>query len=102
MADIVAYLYSLRYFEGAGRPELGQRMIRDKGCLDCHSLGNEGQGGELDLIRTPRSDSPVSVIAALWNHVTLLEELPVQGEHEWPSFEESEMADLVAFFLAQP
>ncbi len=101
MADIVAYLYSLKYFEGAGRPELGRKVIREKGCLECHSLGDEGQGGELDLIRTPRPDSPVSVIAAMWNHVTLLEELPLEGEHAWPSFEEGEMADLVAFFLAR-
>jgi hypothetical protein len=37
----------------------------------------------------------------MWNHVTLLEELPLEGEHAWPSFEEGEMADLVAFFLAR-
>ncbi len=102
MADIVAYLHSLKYFEGAGRAELGRRAIRDKGCLDCHSLGNEGQGGVLDLSRTPDLDTPVSVIAALWNHVTLLESLPREGGHAWPSFEETEMANLVSFFQALP
>lgn len=102
MADIVAYLQSLRYFEGAGRPELGRRAIRDKGCLDCHSLGGEGQGEVLDLSRTPELDTPVSVIAALWNHVILLEHLPREGGHPWPSFDETEMANLVSFFQALP
>ena len=102
MADIVAYLHSLKYFEGAGRAELGRRAIRDKGCLDCHSLGNEGQGGVLDLSQTPGLDTPVSVIAALWNHVILLEQLPREGGPPWPSFEESEMANLVSFLNAQP
>lgn len=102
MADIVAYLYSLRYFQGAGNPELGRETIRQKGCLDCHSLGAEGQGGELDLSQTPGLDSPQSVIAALWNHVALLEELPAQGRDSWPSIEDSEMANVVAFMLALP
>ena len=102
MADIVAYLHSLRYFEGAGRPELGRKAIRDKGCLDCHSLGGEGQGEVLDLSQAPELDTPVSVIAALWNHVILLEHLPREGGDPWPSFEETEMANLVSFLNAQP
>lgn len=102
MSDIVAYLQSLRYFEGEGRPELGRRAIRDKGCLDCHSLGGEGQAEVLDLSRTPELDTPASVIAALWNHVILLEHLPREGDHPWPSIEETEMANLVSFFQALP
>jgi mono/diheme cytochrome c family protein len=102
MADVVAYLYSLRYFEGAGRPELGRVTIRDRGCLDCHSLDGEGREGARDLTRTPELDTPVSVIAALWNHVTLLEDLPRHGGQSWPSFDEQEMANLVSFFQAQP
>ena len=101
MADIVAYLYSLRYFEGAGDPELGRGTIRDKGCLGCHSLGGEGYGSAQELTRTPELDTSVSVIAALWNHVVLLQDLPEEGERRWPSFEESEMANLVSFFQAQ-
>lgn len=102
MADIVAFLYSFRYFEGAGNPELGRRTIRDKGCLECHSLDGEGHRGAQELTRTPDLDTPVSVIAALWNHVVLLEDLTEEGGQPWPSFEESEMANLVAFFQAQP
>ena len=102
MADIVAYLYSLRYFRGAGNPDLGREIISAKGCLDCHSLGAEGQRGESDLNRTPGLDSPASVIAALWNHVALLDKLPARGTDSWPSIEENEMANLVAFLLASP
>ncbi len=101
MADIMAYLYSLRYFEGAGSPEVGRRTIRDKGCLDCHTLGGDNRGEPLDLVETSDLDTPVAVIAALWNHVNLLEHLSRDGGHTWPSLAESDMANLVAFFHAQ-
>jgi len=101
MADIVAFLHSLRYFEGAGDPDLGREVIRDKGCLECHSLDGRGSGGEHELTSALGLDSPVAVIAALWNHVILLGDLPEEGGQPWPLFGEEEMANLAAFFVAQ-
>jgi len=102
MADIVAFLYTLRYFEGGGDPELGRSTIREKRCLECHSLDGEGRKDAHELTRTHDLDTPNSVIAALWNHVTLFENLPEEREHAWPQFDEGEMANLVAFLQAQP
>jgi mono/diheme cytochrome c family protein len=97
MADIVAYLYSLRYFDGAGDPGAGRRRIRESGCLDCHSLGGDGRDSAPDLARSDGADSPADVIAALWNHVLLLSEIRQEGSAPWPYFEDREMADVVAF-----
>jgi mono/diheme cytochrome c family protein len=101
MADIVAFLYSLRYFEGAGDPELGRGVIRDKGCLQCHSLDGRGSAGEHELTGMRGLDSPVAVIAALWNHVILLGEPGEESGQTWPLFGEEEMANVVSFFVAQ-
>ena len=63
MADIVAYLYSLRFFEASGDPVLGRKQIRDKGCLDCHYLDGRGEGPESELSGIRGLDSPAAVMA---------------------------------------
>lgn len=95
MADIVAYLYSLRYFEGAGIASRGARVVRTRGCLECHSL--EGRGGDdaPDLAGARHLTSPAAVIAAMWNHISAAPDLPDPGG--WPSLSPREMADVAAY-----
>jgi len=99
MADIVAYLYSLRFFEASGDAVRGRRRIKDNGCLDCHSLDGSGQGTASEISRVEGLDSPPAVLAALWNHIGAALE---PGGDSWPIFEDHEMADLVAFLVARP
>ena len=43
MADITAYLYSAYYFESTtGRAGRGRELIRQKGCLGCHTIYRKG------------------------------------------------------------
>lgn len=102
MADIVAYLYSVRYFRESGNADTGRRRLRDKGCLDCHSIDGRGGGNAPDLGQVRGLGSPPAVIAALWNHLgvdTGVEEAHVE---EWPAIRPEEMADIVAFFRMLP
>jgi hypothetical protein len=43
-------------------------------------------------------DSPASVIAALWNHGSMMTEKLPQRNFSWPQLEPDEMAHLMAFF----
>ena len=100
MADIVAYLSSVRYFGESGRSARGSRHIRAKGCLECHSLnGQGGDGSTGDLAWTMGLDSPAAVIAAMWNH-TLITETKDGRRLSWPAVTAGEMADLAAFIQA--
>lgn len=97
MADLVAYLYSLRYFAESGDPNRGRLLIRQKGCLDCHSLdGRVGSVGG-DLSRPQGLSSPASVVSALWNHTLIVEEQAAAEKGYWPIFRPGEVADLTAF-----
>ena len=96
MADLVGYLYSVKYFAQAGDPERGRRRVRDKGCLDCHSLNGRGGRAAGDIAEVRGLSSPAAVIAALWNH-TLLNDETGGLVVSWPVFRSGEMADLVAF-----
>lgn len=97
IADLVAYLYAVRYFAGPGDPAKGRELAATKGCLTCHTVW--GKGGKVagDLARAKDLESSPAVIAALWNHIILMEQWPERQRISWPRFSPGEMADLVAF-----
>jgi len=95
MADIVAYLYSVRYFGNAGSPPNGYAVLSQKGCLHCHAISGERGKTASDLTRAKGLDTPAAVLAALWNHAVVTP--TVAGKKVgWPEFRPQEMADLVA------
>ena len=94
MADIVAYLYSVRYF-ASGSAQPGYAVASRKGCLNCHALRGERGKSASDLTKAKGLDSPAAVLAALWNH-TLLTPTVSGKKLDWPGFTPQEMADLMA------
>ncbi len=100
MADLVAYLYAVRYLAEPGDPRKGRELATIKGCLVCHSL--EGTGGKVgpDLAKAKGLDSAAAVIAALWNHGFIMAERAERRHVAWPRFRPEEMAHLVAFLQA--
>ncbi|HET8529563.1 MAG TPA: c-type cytochrome [Methylomirabilota bacterium] len=94
MADIVAYLYSVRYF-ASGSVQPGYAVASQKGCLNCHALRGERGKTASDLTKAKGLDSPAAVLAALWNH-TLVTPTVSGKKLDWPGFTPQEMADLIA------
>jgi cytochrome c551/c552 len=96
MADLVAYLYSVQYFAEAGDPDAGKRILGQKGCLDCHSLGGQGGDAAADLLGATDVDSPARVIAEMWSHSELMMAAGIT-EETWPRLEADQLADITAF-----
>ena len=96
MADIVAYLYSVRYFQ-SGDPRNGVQVAVSKGCLGCHSLYGERGKVASDLARAKGLDSPAAVLSALWNHAFVKAPSSARAKAPWPELSAAEMADLVAY-----
>ena len=99
MADIVAYLYSVQYFQPEGNAVAGSALLQSRGCLGCHSLHGRGGRRAGDLARPRQAGSLTEVMAALWNHGQLLPQA-AEGRVSWPKLTPEEMADLTAFFLS--
>lgn len=95
MADIVAYLYSVQYFEESGDAQTGRRLVEQRGCLQCHGLAGRGGDRAVDLTEIRPLPSPAAVTAALWNHITITAD--EGGPATWPRFRPSELADLTAY-----
>lgn len=94
MAHLVAYLYSVQYFADSGDPRRGRNHVREKGCLRCHSLRGRGGTTAGDLARVSGLRTDAAVIAALWNHVEVVDD---RGTEAWPSLGAVEMADVIAY-----
>jgi mono/diheme cytochrome c family protein len=97
MADIVAYLYAVRYFGGAGDPRRGTLVAANKGCLACHGLHGERGKPASDLAQARGLASPAGVLAALWNHAFIAEPAARGKVASWSEIRPDEMADLTAF-----
>lgn len=95
MADLVAYLYAVGYFADSGRSSRGRALVESRGCLACHALGAAGGERASDLAGGAGPETPAGAVAALWNHVEVLE----AGGDPWASVTSAEMADIVAFLL---
>lgn len=86
ISDLLGYLWSEGYFEAPGSVKKGQKVFQSKHCNVCHA-GWPGQGV---------CDS-AAMISALWKHLpAAAQSLKAKG-FEWPSFNDSDMADLIAF-----
>lgn len=98
MADVIAYLYFTRYVDSPGNMARGKNLFEQKGCSQCHSLGQD-RAGKIgpNLSNTPSISSPVHLITAMWNHAPAMEQLVQQKGLAWPSFDGDEMRDLVEF-----
>lgn len=95
--DLVGFLFTQNYLEGAGDRDFGKRLFERKSCIQCHQIGGVGGviGPSLDTFG--QSGSPMNVAAAMWNHgPEMTEAMRAQGI-ERPTLTAAELRDLVAY-----
>jgi len=101
LADLVAFLYFLNYFDEPGEATRGKALFAEKHCIRCHAVGREGGvvGPRLDAI--PRGEPPLRIAQALWNHGPAMTAAMRRMGLEPPRFGGGEFLDLVAFLRSQ-
>jgi cytochrome c2 len=96
MANLVAYLFTRRYFDQEGNPGRGARVFESKGCASCHDRGRHETGAP-DLTASTERYSPVTVAASLFRHGPSMLETMRSRNVKWPQFTMAEMQDLIGF-----
>jgi len=96
MSDLVAFLFSQRYFFEPGDPKRGERLYESKSCSHCHDVRRRETGAP-DLSRTIEAYSPIILTSAAWQHGTAMMRAMKQQRIDWPEFKGREMADLIAY-----
>jgi len=101
MADVVGYLYSVKYFAQPGTSDAGRLLVSSRGCVQCHALMGRGGNGAPDLSAMQHLGTPAAVIAALWNH-GLVARGSAEARSSWPTLKARDIASLTEFLAAAP
>jgi cytochrome c2 len=80
-----------------GDPAAGSRIFLERGCAGCHSIwGNGGTlGPDFALVGAGRSLQQLAGV--FWNHTPRMIETVRDRGVEWPTFSETELADIISY-----
>ncbi len=97
MADLIAFLYGLRYFEPGGSPQMGGSVFMKRGCAECHGADAAGTSRGPSLRRRGTNMTTTSLAQVLWQHGPMMYERARKAGIPWPTLNENDIGDLVAF-----
>jgi nitric oxide reductase subunit C len=92
-ANLIAYLFSIRYFDEPGDPERGKAIFVKKQCNLCHGKGSK----KLDLSRLKGQISPILMAEMMWNHGPDMLERMRKAKVPWQKIDGKEMVDLMEY-----
>ena len=95
--DLIAFLFTLDYFDPPGDVEAGKRLFGEKKCVVCHQVGTYGGVVGPSLDHLGNYGSPILVAAAMWNHGPAMEAQMQAHGIKRPTFSGSELMDLISY-----
>ncbi len=101
MADLIFYLYFLRFLEQTGDPVRGKNLVEAKGCAKCHAIGGRGAIVGPDLAKAEHFGSFIAFAASMWNHNLEMQKRMTEFKIPFPRFAEDEMIDVLAYIRSQ-
>lgn len=96
MADVIAFLYYLRFYDTEGDAAKGETLFSQKGCVGCHTTGGQSSIGP-DLTASQAVLTPLGLATAMWDHAPAMYDRIQLTESDWPRFEDDEMRDLSVY-----
>ena len=100
LADLVAFLASLRYFEPSGSPQQGAALFVERGCAVCHGTQAEGTRYGPALRGRAKSFTAITLATALWKDGPKMYRRTQELKVQWPDLTEGDTGNLVSFLNA--
>jgi cytochrome c2 len=100
MADVIAFLYGLNYFQSGGSPAGGRTLFTARGCSGCHGASGQGTTRGPELRKRGELFTSISLATSLWRHGPEMYERCKRQGIAWPTLGENDVADLVSFLNA--
>lgn len=92
MRDLLGFLWARQFFQDAGSAAAGRKVYASKRCASCH----EGAPAKAPKLAAGGFNG-ASMVAALWRHGPAMLSVMRQEGVPWPRFEDTQMADLIAY-----
>jgi mono/diheme cytochrome c family protein len=96
MADVIAFLYYLRFYDMEGDAGKGLLLFVQKGCVGCHPEDGQSSIGP-DLSQSRVVLTPLGLATAMWDHAPAMYDQIQSADADWPRFEDDEMRDLSVY-----
>ena len=95
--DLIAFLFTLDYFDRPGNLERGRRLFAGERCIVCHQVAGTGGaiGPNLDVLK--EHGSPLFIAAAMWNHGPAMADAMRARGIRRPTLTGSEVGALVTY-----
>lgn len=97
MADVFALINFARQLDEPGDPAQGEKILRTKGCTQCHSIDMVGGTVGPDLAKWGSYANPIIWAQRMWEHAPMMEETMQRSEIQWPKLEGSDLVHIVAY-----
>ncbi|UCF65848.1 MAG: c-type cytochrome [bacterium] len=97
IADLIAYLYFIKFEDKPGNPGQGEKLFTDKGCTSCHNKDRLGPTLMGRLRESSTTFTSIDMAQVMWNHAPVMEERVLEKTLQWPKLTGNEMIDLYAF-----
>ena len=97
MGSLFSFLYFIRFIDEAGDPVRGESVAHRKKCVLCHAteLGEKSAGPNFRKLGA--GVNPILWTQSMWNHAPPMHERMRTEGLAWPTFEENEMVDMIAY-----
>jgi cytochrome c551/c552 len=97
MTDLIAFVYSLQYFDPPGSALVGKSIFGWRGCSMCHGKCAEGTHHAPGLRGHGKNYNSISLATALWSHGPRMYNSARTSGVNWPNLQEDDIGDLLAF-----
>jgi cytochrome c2 len=97
MANLFALIHFVRQLDEPGDPIRGERVLREKGCAECHSIDTSEGGVGPDLAKWGSYANPVIWAQMMWQHAPVMEKAMRQAGMNWPKLEGADLVHIVAY-----
>ncbi len=95
--QLISYLFYLRYLGEPGNVAKGKKLIRSKGCINCHSIGIDGAEDGIPLDQLNEFASPLYIAQVIWNHGPAMQEKILEMGFKRPTFENKDIINISAY-----
>ena len=80
-----------------GDPLEGRKLLKEKGCIGCHTLWGKGKGAAPDLVKISKGKSIYQLVGGFWNHSPKMMETLTKQKGKIPKFKPGEIENLFTF-----
>ena len=99
IANITAYLFSIRYFDPVGDRVAGRTVFQEKRCNVCHDVRTNAEGKKEgpNLAKLKGVVSPIYMATALWNHGPKMMGIMKGRNIKWQKISDNELINLMEY-----